>query len=309
MVITTSDFKEFATARRALVEENLTAFLSAGDPEKLWEAMRYSVLSGGKRLRALLCLASAEATGGQSAIELVMPCACAIEFVHAFSLIHDDLPAMDNDDFRRGRPTNHKVYGEAMAILAGDALFALAFEVLVNKTPASVPPDRLLTVVSELARAAGSTGMVGGQVFDLSFTAGDSSCLPNYGVEAIESMHRRKTGALITFSTWSGAKLAGADPCQLEALGRFGDILGLAFQIADDLLDVTGDIKTLGKTPGKDEASGKATWVRVAGLDQSRKRLAEMLEEGRAALAHASLAKESAVVLESLLDYAINRSN
>lgn len=264
------------------------------------------MLSGGKRLRALLCLAAAEAVAGEAARDKAMACACAIELVHAFSLIHDDLPSMDNDDYRRGRPTNHKVFGEAMAILAGDALFALAMEVLVTKTPDSVAKDALLSVAGELVKATGSHGMVGGQVCDLALT-GQTSCPADSN--ALESMHRRKTGALIKFSLWSGGKLASADETQLTALERFGEILGLAFQITDDLLDVTGEMQTLGKTPGKDEASGKTTWVRVFGVEGSRARLLELHKEGKAALQGTGLADSSLSVLESLLDYAINRTN
>jgi geranylgeranyl diphosphate synthase type II len=309
VAITKLNFSEFFASRRALVEDQLIEYLSNNDPPDLWESMRYSVLSGGKRLRALLCLAAAEAVGGDEARQKAIACACAIEFVHAFSLIHDDLPAMDNDDFRRGRPTNHKVYGEAMAILAGDALFALAMEVLVTHTPQAVEREALLAVTGELVKATGSHGMVGGQVSDMALTGRADMQIDRVDPAVLESMHRRKTGALIKFSLWSGAKLASADANQLSALGRFGEILGLAFQIADDLLDVTGEMETLGKTPGKDEASGKTTWVRVFGVEESRARLRQLHLEGRQALQSASLEQNSLSVLEALLDYAINRSN
>ncbi len=301
------DFKDYLAGRRALVELRLSGYLDCHDPPQLWEAMRYSVLAGGKRLRALLCLAAAEAVGGFQGIEYALPCACAIELVHAFSLIHDDLPAMDNDEFRRGRPTNHKVFGEAMAILTGDALFALAFEILLKKSSPDVTPALLLSVSAELASATGSSGMVGGQVLDLAATGGAIQTADT--IALMKAMHERKTGALLNFSIYSGAALAGAKSSQLSALSRFGQILGLAFQIADDLLDVTGDIKTLGKTPGKDAAADKATWVRVFGEEESRRKLRELQLDGSKALLATGLSDDSLLALESLLNYAIHRSN
>jgi len=310
------DFKEYVASRRALIEQRLASYLAQDDPPELWESMRYSVLSGGKRMRALLCLAAAESVvasqvgGGASPfLDQVLPCACAIELIHTFSLIHDDLPAMDNDDFRRGRPTNHKVFGEARAILAGDALFALAMEILLTRTPAQVDRSVLLSVAAELTRATGAHGMVGGQILDMHYTglAGNSQRLAD--AEQLEAMHRRKTGALISFSTWAGACLAGAASQTLDCLSRFGEILGLAFQITDDLLDVTGDIKTLGKTPGKDIAADKVTWVSLFGVDSSRAQLSVLEKEARGLLSKTALKQESLPALESLLDYAIHRVN
>ena len=305
---TTFDFKEYVASRRRLVESSLVEYLDHDDPKELWESMRYSVLAGGKRLRALLCLASAEAVAGQR-YALAVPCACAIELVHAMSLIHDDLPCLDNDDLRRGRPTNHKVFGEAMALLAGDALLMLAAEILIVRTSCDVDRQVLLDVASELSRATGALGMVGGQVVDMAFTglAGH----PDRPVDGdmLESMHRRKTGALIRFSAWSGARLAGADAPRLAVLSRFGEILGLAFQIADDLLDVTGDAQTLGKTPGKDAASKKSTWVSLYGVDQSKAKLSLLEEEGKALLTDSGLESGHSQALASILEYAIHRSN
>ncbi|SRR5579875_585753 len=306
---TAFDLQEYLTSRRALVETRLAGYLAGDDPPPLWEAMRYSVLSGGKRLRALLCLAAAEAVGGQAAVELALPCACAIELVHAFSLIHDDLPAMDNDDFRRGRPTSHKVFGEAMAILAGDALFALAMEIVTARMPQQIAPPVALSLAGELARATGCLGMVGGQVADMSLTGRKDSQPEPVAERALELMHRRKTGALIGYSTWSGARLAGAGAEQLFAMSRFGEIIGLAFQIADDLLDVVGDLSLLGKTPGKDEAAGKVTWATVFGVDRSRARLAELEAEGRELLSRSIVEPRSLVILRSLLEYSIHRSS
>ncbi|HEY9773202.1 MAG TPA: farnesyl diphosphate synthase [Planktothrix sp.] len=313
------DFKSYTDQRRMLVEQRLQEYLSDSDPKVIWDSMRYSILSGGKRLRALLCLAGAEAVrDGADALDLALPCACAIEMIHAMSLIHDDLPCMDNDDFRRGKPTNHKVFGEAMALLAGDALLMHAIDILIDKTPGQVDRKVLLHVTRQLARATGAVGMVGGQVEDMLFTGSR----PDNGVEAsstisdvvpdakiIESIHRRKTGALIRFSIWSGAKLCGGLEPQLKGLDRLGEIVGLAFQITDDLLDVTGDIKTLGKTPGKDEAAQKATWVRVFGVDGARQKLEQLEIEGEELITSLSIEKGSMPALSSLLKYAIHRVN
>ncbi|MBS2004542.1 MAG: farnesyl diphosphate synthase [Candidatus Obscuribacterales bacterium] len=309
----TFSFKAYASDRRVLIEKRLEQYMSANEPEKLWESMRYSVLSGGKRLRALLCLAAAEAIlPNEDVADLVLPCACAIEMVHAMSLIHDDLPSMDNDDLRRGKPTNHKVFGEAMALLAGDALLMLANEILIEETPAKVDRNILLSVVKELSIATGAHGMVGGQVEDMNFTGAFEQGHTNkefVDEKILSSIHRRKTGALITFSIWSGARLAGANERQLIDLKRFGEILGLAFQITDDLLDVTGDASTLGKTPGKDEATQKATWVRLFGIEGSKQRLQELESEGLEILRSNNIESGSAPALTELLKYAIHRVN
>lgn len=305
----TFDFKSYLSDRRSVVEERLGNYLKRNEPESLWESMRYSVLSGGKRLRAMLCIAAAEAVSRQKdVLDRVLPCACAVELVHAMSLIHDDLPCLDNDDFRRGKPTNHKVFGEAMALLAGDALLMLAVDILIRETVSDVDRNDLLNVVQELAKASGALGMVGGQVDDMACTGTAPHAGSNEVDEtSLSSIHSRKTGALIRFSLWSGAKLMQADEHQLIDFNRFGDILGLAFQIADDLLDVTGDKQTLGKTPGKDEAANKATWVRMFGVDGSRKRLGELQTEGEDLLAGMRLA--NSCVLNELLRYAIHRIN
>jgi geranylgeranyl diphosphate synthase type II len=234
------------------------------------------------------------------------------------SLIHDDLPALDNDDLRRGQPTNHKVFGEAMALLAGDALLMLALEVLLEKTPTFVPSQLTMAAAIELTRAAGAEGMVGGQVEDLLCTgvcANQNKALPTYAngdqvdEATLASIHKRKTGALIRFSAWSGAKLTGANDAQLKAMAEFGDLLGLAFQIADDLLDVTGDAQTLGKTPGKDEASKKATWVRVFGQEESQARLKSLEQSGLALLHDSDLREEGIPALAAILNFAIHRKN
>jgi geranylgeranyl diphosphate synthase type II len=278
--------------------------------------MRYSLLNGGKRLRAVLCFAGAEVSSrlnSNQIAEIVLPCACAIEMVHAMSLIHDDLPALDNDDMRRGKPTNHKVFGEAIALLAGDALLMMANDVLITKTPDNIDRNVLLEVVLELARATGATGMVGGQVYDLGFTGRLEQVKSELAITAdtstLELIHRGKTGALIKFSLWSGGKLVGASNAELALLNRFSEILGLAFQIADDLLDVTGDIKTLGKTPGKDLAANKVTWTTLYGEEGARMKLQQLEEEGLAALDKHGSANPSLTALKQLLQYAIHRSS
>ncbi|MDQ5938086.1 MAG: Polyprenyl synthetase family protein [Cyanobacteriota bacterium erpe_2018_sw_21hr_WHONDRS-SW48-000092_B_bin.40] len=315
------DFESYLLARRKLVEDRLAIYLVDQEPVRLWQSMRYSVLSGGKRLRAMLTLAAAEAIAASKAqasnngqknvqskaldpIETVLPCACAIEMVHAMSLVHDDLPCLDNDDLRRGKPTNHKVYGEALALLAGDGLLMLANEILIEHTSKAVNPSDLLTVAHELCKATGPSGMVGGQVKDMEFTGADDT---KFDIATVESIHAGKTGALIRFSLWSGGKLMGANENQLASLYRLGEILGLAFQITDDLLDVTGDAKTLGKTPGKDEASKKATWVRAIGVDGARQKLNEMESEGVTLIEESALDIGGAPVLKALLKYAIHR--
>jgi geranylgeranyl diphosphate synthase type II len=326
------DFQKYAATRRALVEQTLTNYLAtptnAFEPGILWDAMRYSVLSGGKRLRALLALAAFEAASGievdtcenanqlgiqsksfqlDKQLEPTLPLACAIEFVHAMSLIHDDLPCMDNDDFRRGKPTNHKVYGEAIALLAGDALLMHAVQILIDEAGKSQTNDRLLKVVAELSRAAGAPGMVGGQVIDISLTGNASTKDKQTAKAHLEAMHSRKTGALISFCSWAGAALAGADEKQLAAFRRFGEILGLAFQITDDLLDVTGDITTLGKTPGKDAKSNKLTFIGLIGIDESKQELARLEKAALDELQLTGISDHRLAALQAILQYSINR--
>jgi geranylgeranyl diphosphate synthase type II len=244
-----------------------------GCPDRLREAIRYSLLEGGKRLRPMLVLAAAEACGGQP--DAAMPAACAVEMVHAYSLVHDDLPAMDDDDLRRGRPTCHKVFGEALAILAGDALLTLAFEVLARDIH---PPATAAECCRVLAEAAGASALVGGQADDLAgqFSAG--------GLEALEAIHRRKTGAMFLASLRLGALVAAADRRQLTALTEYGRRMGLVFQIIDDLLDVRGDAATMGKRAGKDSHRGKLTFPAVLGVDESTRRAETLVEEACAAL-------------------------
>ncbi len=311
----TFDLDQYMATRRELVEQRLSEYLPLAEPELLWRSMRYSVLAGGKRFRSILCIAAAEAVYfSQSAgspsghpdialLDRILPCCCAIEMVHAMSLIHDDLPALDNDDFRRGNPTNHKVFGEAVALLAGDALIVLANEILIKKTPENVSKEMLLSIISELAHATGANGMVGGQVYDLALTGSQAD------VEMLTKMHDGKTAALIRFCAWSGATLAGANRETTEFFNQYAGMLGLAFQIADDLLDVTGDMKTLGKTPGKDHADNKSTWVTLFGLEGARTKLAELEERGLAFLDKSVLSDNTLPPLKQLLQYAIHRIN
>jgi geranylgeranyl diphosphate synthase type II len=279
MTGTAFDVGAYMKERTAAVDAALERFLppETERPESLHKAMRYSVLAGGKRLRPVLVIAGAEAVGGR--MDDVMPTACAMELIHTYSLVHDDLPAMDNDDFRRGRPTNHKVFGEAMAILAGDALLTLAFRLLALNLAAAGDAARLPDVLAEVADAAGAGGMVGGQVVDLESEGRDVSA------DTVDYIHAHKTGALIRASLCAGAVICGATVAQRQALGRAGAHLGLAFQIVDDVLDVVGSSKDLGKTAGKDQAQRKATYPALHGVEASLARARALIGEAEAALA------------------------
>jgi geranylgeranyl diphosphate synthase type II len=242
-------------------------------PQHLAEAIRYALLAPGKRLRPRLVLLAADACGGN--VDAALPAACAVEMIHAYSLVHDDLPAMDDDDLRRGRPTCHKVYGEATAILVGDALIALAFEVLAGETQ---PPSIAATCCAILGRAAGPTALVGGQAADLAIEAENSESL-NGNLKELEAIHRRKTGALIEASLQLGGIVSNATRQQLEVLAGFGQRLGLAFQITDDLLDVDGSQSAAGKRLAKDAKRGKLTYPRLLGAEASRQRAATLVDE------------------------------
>jgi geranylgeranyl pyrophosphate synthase len=260
--------------------------------------MRYSLLAGGKRLRPLLVLAAAEAVGGPEARTFALPAACALEMIHTYSLVHDDLPAMDDDTLRRGRPTLHVVVGDGMAILAGDGLQAEAFRLLARE-PVSDAPElalRKLRVLELIAAAAGPAGMVGGQAIDLGAafggklpTAKDASPKPIFSAQDLEQMHARKTGAIIRASAVSGAVMAGASESVVSAIDRYAAEIGLAFQIVDDLLDVEAGSDALGKTAGKDAAAGKPTYPALFGLARSRELAAACLERAKAQLASVGL--------------------
>ncbi|HVA41244.1 MAG TPA: farnesyl diphosphate synthase [Candidatus Binataceae bacterium] len=271
------EIQRYLRERAAIVERALTGAVAerGAAAGRLFEAMRYSHLAGGKRLRPGLALAACEAVGGT--LEAAMGSACAIEMIHTYSLIHDDLPCMDDDDLRRGRPTNHKIYGEAIATLAGDALLTDAFWMLAKSgdtsgdksgaasgaASASAPPAALLATVAELAEAAGSAGMVAGQAIDL---LGEGHLMT---IEELEYLHRRKTGALFIAAVRGGARLGGAGEIQLEALEAYARALGLAFQVIDDILDLEASTEQMGKRTGKDVAHGKNTYPGLIGLDKS----------------------------------------
>jgi geranylgeranyl diphosphate synthase type II len=270
------DLQAFLDEKKALVEAALARHLevSAAAPKTLREAMAYSLLAGGKRLRPILALAACEAVGGRAADAL--DAACALEMIHTYSLIHDDLPAMDDDDFRRGRPTSHKAFGEAVAILAGDALLTEAFRAAA--TPRKGREAEVAEVVFEIARAVGAVGMVGGQVIDIEATGKQVT------IEQLEALHRAKTGDLLWVSIRAGARMGRARPDELERLSVYGRALGLSFQIVDDVLDVTADLATLGKDPGSDKEKGKTTFVDLLGVDGAKARAREVMAAGLDAL-------------------------
>jgi geranylgeranyl diphosphate synthase type II len=283
---------------RAAVEEYLKALRFDVDPESagLEEAMRYSLLAGGKRIRPVLALATASAIGREPSG--MLPLAAAIELIHTYSLIHDDLPAMDDDDLRRGRPTCHRAFGEDVAILAGDGLYAEAFVLLLSRQEA--PPDRLLAAARALARATGAQGMVAGQYIDVAGTA-------EAGPAGLRRLHELKTGRLIAASVECVLELAGLDqPERIHSFAGFARELGVLFQIVDDILDVTGSPETLGKQQGSDERLGKRTYVTEFGLNGARELAAESHGRARAALAHA--APDRGAELEQITDFIATRS-
>jgi geranylgeranyl diphosphate synthase, type II len=270
------DLSTYLKERQVQVEEALDRSLPLAYPEKIYEAMRYSLLAGGKRLRPILCLATCELMGGT--IEMAMPTACALEMLHTMSLIHDDLPAMDNDDYRRGKLTNHKVYGEDMAILAGDGLLAYSFEYVATQTQ-EVPAERVLQVIARLGRTVGAAGLVGGQVVDL-----ESEGKSDIQAETLHYIHTHKTGALLETCVVSGGILAGATDADIKRLSRYAQNIGLAFQIIDDILDITATQEELGKTAGKDLQAQKATYPSLWGLEASKAKAQELIEDAKAQL-------------------------
>jgi len=266
----------YLNQRQTQVEAALDRSLPLTYPEKIYEAMRYSLLAGGKRLRPILCLATCELVGGT--VEMAMPTACALEMVHTMSLIHDDLPAMDNDDYRRGKLTNHKVYGEDIAILAGDGLLAYAFEYIAAQTQ-NVPAGRVLQVIARLGRAVGASGLVGGQVVDL-----ESEGKSNIQEETLNFIHTHKTGALLEACVVCGGILAGATDADQERLSSYAKNIGLAFQIVDDILDITATQEELGKTAGKDLQAQKATYPSLWGLEVSKAKAQQLVNAAKAEL-------------------------
>jgi farnesyl diphosphate synthase len=291
----------WSSAHLAEVEGALNAWVGLGAPAGLGEAMRYAVLDGGKRLRPLLVMAACEAVNGNAGAAL--RAACAVELIHAYSLVHDDMPCMDNDILRRGKPTVHVKFGEARALLAGDALQALAFELLTPEGD-EVPPATQAILCRLLARAAGHEGMAGGQAIDL------ASVGLSLTEDQLRQMHRLKTGALLQGSVTMGAACGQADAAALSALSSFGAALGLAFQVVDDILDVTADSATLGKTAGKDAEQDKPTYVSLLGLERSRAHGQELYEQALAALEGSGLpstGERSTQALQALAGMVVNR--
>lgn len=292
------DLSAYLKARQQICEAALDQSVTLTYPEKIYEAMRYSLLAGGKRLRPILCLASCELAGGT--IEMAMPTACALEMIHTMSLIHDDLPAMDNDDYRRGKLTNHKVYGEDIAILAGDALLTYAFEYVATQTQ-DVPAERVLRVIAHLGRAVGAAGLVGGQVLDL-----ESEGKSDISVETLQFIHNHKTGALLEACVVTGAILAGASSEDVQRLSRYAQNIGLAFQIIDDILDITATQEQLGKTAGKDLTAQKATYPSLWGLEESKQQAQRLIAQ---ACAQLDSFGDKALPLLALAEYITSRNH
>jgi geranylgeranyl diphosphate synthase type II len=268
------DLKSYLKNTQKLVDEALEKYLPQKDelPSSIHSSMRYSVFAGGKRVRPILVLAACDAVGGD--IRKAMPTACAMEMIHTYSLIHDDLPAMDNDDFRRGNPTNHKVYGEATAILAGDALLTEAFILLSNpEWSEGLDTAVLRQVIHEIAVCSGSRGMIGGQVVDM-----ESEGKKDIDLATVLYIHTHKTGALIKASVRSGALIGGAHGKELDLITRYAEAIGLAFQIADDILDIEGTTEQIGKDAGSDQARGKATYPAIMGLADSKRRAGDLVD-------------------------------
>ena len=281
-------FRDWTAHCLTQVEAALSEWVPASAPAGLGQAMRYAVLDGGKRLRPLLTLAAARAVAGAAELPAALRSACAVELIHAYSLVHDDMPCMDNDVLRRGKPTVHVAYGEAQALLAGDALQALAFE-LLTPDDGSVAPAVQARLCAALARAAGHHGMAGGQAIDLAHVGLAMT------EAALRDMHRRKTGAMLEVSVHMGALSAGADAPTLACLQRYAQAIGLAFQVVDDILDVTADSATLGKTAGKDQANDKPTFVSLLGLAGAQAQAQTLLQDALAALDAAVLSDDGAL--------------
>jgi len=297
------DFAKYVKEKNAAIEQALSDSVPTIYPERLHESMRYSLLAGGKRIRPCLAIAACEMVGGMQ--EVVMPTACALEMIHTMSLIHDDLPMMDNDDFRRGVPTNHKVYGEEMAILAGDALLSHAFEHIARETK-GVPAEKILRVIADVGKCVGSEGLVGGQVVDI-----ESEGLAMEGkpvsLETLKYIHAHKTGALLETAVVSGAILGGGTEEDIERLGKYAYDIGLAFQVVDDILDCTATSEELGKTAGKDVAVGKATYPSLLGLEESQRIADELIRSAKEQLSVYD--QKKAAPLIGLADYIKNRKN
>ena len=295
------DIQDYLKRQQETIDHFLDQVVPDGQtlPKTLYESMRYSLLGGGKRIRPILTMAAAEAVGTQD--DRILPFAAALEFVHTYSLVHDDLPAMDNDDFRRGRPTNHKSFGEGMAILAGDALLTMAFELCSHPTHTeTITPDRQVRIIHELARGSGHGGMVGGQVLDIQAENQDID------LKTLQTIHTFKTGKLIRAAVRIGGMYAGASPTQLEALTGYSEAIGLAFQIADDVLNKTGTREELGKDPGTDAKRGKKTYPSFYGVEGARELGQDCI---RRAIKHLEDFDQKADPLRLIAEYIVSRRN
>lgn len=294
------EFKSELKKKAVYAEEILKKYMpkEEGYQKTIMEAMNYSLNSGGKRLRPILTLEACAIAGGN--VKDAEPFAAAIEMIHTYSLIHDDLPALDNDDLRRGRATNHKVFGEAMAILAGDALLNYAFETMLKTSIGKENPERYLKAINEIAEGAGIYGMIGGQVVDVQ---SENISIP---MEKLEYIHRNKTAAMMVGCMRAGAQIAGADERKLECITEYAENIGLAFQIVDDILDIVGDESVIGKPVGSDIENHKSTYPSLIGLEESRKKAEELIEKAKSSIAEIT---DETEFLFGLADYIISRDH
>ncbi|XP_030517068.2 geranylgeranyl pyrophosphate synthase 7, chloroplastic-like [Rhodamnia argentea] len=292
-------FDHYMATKAKLVNQALDMAVPLRHPLKIHEAMRYSLLAGGKRIRPILCLASCELVGGD--MSSTMPVACAVEMIHTMSLIHDDLPCMDNDDLRRGKPTNHKVYGEETAVLAGDALLSLSFEHMAARTGPDVPTDRLVRAIAELGSAVGSEGLVAGQIVDIVSEGKE------IGLGELEYIHVHKTAKLLEAAVVCGAIIGGGRENEVERVRKYARCIGLLFQVVDDILDVTKSTRELGKTAGKDLASDKATYPKLMGIEKAREFASELVGKASEELGLFDAAR--AAPLLHLANYIATRQN
>ncbi|KAJ0747747.1 putative geranylgeranyl diphosphate synthase [Helianthus annuus] len=297
---TSFDFQTYMVEKANSVNKALDESIPIKNPTRIHEAMRYSLLAGGKRVRPILCIAACELVGGNEST--AMPAACALEMIHTMSLIHDDLPCMDNDDFRRGKYTNHKEYGEDVAILAGDSLLAFAFE-HVSSSTVGASPARVLAAIVELANSMVSEGLVAGQVVDITSTGGD-----DIGPDLLEFIHVHKTASLLEASVVIGAILGGGSEPQVEKLRKFARCIGLLFQVVDDILDVTKSSEELGKTAGKDLVTNKMTYPKLMGLEKSKQFAEDLLVEAKQQLVEFE-SHRGVAPLVALADYIVYRQN
>ncbi|CAL1408890.1 unnamed protein product [Linum trigynum] len=296
----TFDFKAYMVQKANSVNQALDASVPLKEPAKIHDSMRYSLLAGGKRVRPMLCLAACELVGGNES--MAMPAACAVEMIHTMSLIHDDLPCMDNDDLRRGKPTNHIVYGESVAVLAGDALLAFAFEHIAVATPTNVHPSRIVRAIGELANVIGGEGLVAGQVLDIS-----SERNSEVGLKELEFIHVHKTAKLLEGSVVLGAILGGGSDGEVERLRRYARDIGLLFQVVDDILDVTKSSQELGKTAGKDLVADKVTYPKLMGIEKSREFAEKLNDEAKEQLVGFDPVKAAPLI--ALANYIAYRQN